>query len=140
MKAHIIENGIVVNTISVENLDFMPNLISADNGGAIGDIWDGSGFAKPEKTGAELLEEKENAFLSEVAQIKAGYSDDEIKSWDKQEAEARGWNADNSHSTPLIDAVVAVTGEDKQVFVDNVILKADLFAAAFGAALGRKRS
>ena len=33
MNAHIIENGIVVNTIEVESLDFMPNLIDGSNGG-----------------------------------------------------------------------------------------------------------
>lgn len=32
MKAHIIENGIVVNTIEVESLDFMPNLIDGSIG------------------------------------------------------------------------------------------------------------
>ena len=33
MKAHIIENGIVINTIEVESLDFMPNLIDGSIGG-----------------------------------------------------------------------------------------------------------
>lgn len=33
MKAHLIENGIVVNTIEVESLDFMPNLIDGSIGG-----------------------------------------------------------------------------------------------------------
>lgn len=33
MKAHVIENGKVVNTIVVDSLDFMPNLIEAAYGG-----------------------------------------------------------------------------------------------------------
>ena len=33
MKAHIIENNKVVNTIEVESLDFMPNLIDGSIGG-----------------------------------------------------------------------------------------------------------
>jgi hypothetical protein len=33
MQAHIIENGVVVNTIEVESLDFMPGLIEATDGG-----------------------------------------------------------------------------------------------------------
>lgn len=37
MKAHVIENGKVVNTIEVEALDLLPNLIEA-TGGDIG--WD----------------------------------------------------------------------------------------------------
>ena len=32
MRAHQIENGIVVNTIEVDSLDFMPNLIEATEG------------------------------------------------------------------------------------------------------------
>lgn len=36
MKAHIIENGIVVNTIVVDSLDFMAGLIEAPEGTGIG--------------------------------------------------------------------------------------------------------
>jgi hypothetical protein len=32
MKAHEIENGVVVNTIEVQSLDFLPNLIAGDVG------------------------------------------------------------------------------------------------------------
>ena len=48
MKAHIIENGVVVNTIEVESLDFMPNLVDGENGGAIGDGYKNGQFLKPE--------------------------------------------------------------------------------------------
>lgn len=49
MRAHIIENNTVVNTIEVESLDFMPNLIDATLGGEIGDIYDADSgtFPKP---------------------------------------------------------------------------------------------
>jgi len=33
MKAHIIEGGVVVNTIEVDSFDFMPNLVEATVGG-----------------------------------------------------------------------------------------------------------
>jgi hypothetical protein len=33
MRAHIIENGFVVNTIVVDSLDYMPNLVEATEGG-----------------------------------------------------------------------------------------------------------
>ncbi len=33
MKAHIIENGVVINTIEVDSLDFLPNLVEATDGG-----------------------------------------------------------------------------------------------------------
>jgi hypothetical protein len=47
MRAHLIQGGAVVNTIEVESLDFIPGLIAADQG-AIGDLWDGQTFTKPE--------------------------------------------------------------------------------------------
>ena len=33
MRAHQVENGVVVNTIEVDSLDFMPNLVEATEGG-----------------------------------------------------------------------------------------------------------
>lgn len=47
MRAHIIENGIVTNTIEVESLDFMPGLVDADLGGSIGDRYENGEFIKP---------------------------------------------------------------------------------------------
>jgi len=38
MRAHVIENGKVINTIEVNSLDFMPGLIEAPEGTSIG--WD----------------------------------------------------------------------------------------------------
>ena len=36
MQAHVIENNIVINTIEVDSLDFMPNLVEAPLGTGIG--------------------------------------------------------------------------------------------------------
>jgi biopolymer transport protein ExbD len=46
MRAHIIENGAVVNTVEVESLDVIPNLIAATEGG-IGWMWDGTTLTAP---------------------------------------------------------------------------------------------
>lgn len=46
MKAHVIENGVVVNTIEVDSLDFMPNLVEATEG-SIGWLYDGQTFTNP---------------------------------------------------------------------------------------------
>lgn len=47
MRAHVIENGIVTNSIEVDSLDFMPNLVDGENGGGIGDIYENGEFKKP---------------------------------------------------------------------------------------------
>lgn len=48
MIAHVIEDNIIVNTIEVDDLDILPNLISAENGGKIGDLVDGESFTPPQ--------------------------------------------------------------------------------------------
>ena len=57
MRAHIIENGIVINTINIEALDTVPELtsklIDAEQGGKVGDLWDGSTFTTPVKPTVE---------------------------------------------------------------------------------------
>lgn len=46
MNAHQIQNGIVVNTIVVDSLDVLPDLIEATHGG-IGWLWDGETLTAP---------------------------------------------------------------------------------------------
>lgn len=46
MRAHVIESGVVVNTIEVSSLDFMPGLVPATSGG-IGWLYDGVTFTNP---------------------------------------------------------------------------------------------
>lgn len=46
MKAHQIQNGVVINTIEVDSLDFLPDLIEATEGG-IGWTWDGTTLTAP---------------------------------------------------------------------------------------------
>jgi len=58
VKAHIIEGGVVVNTIEVDSFDFMPNLVDATEGG-IGWTYDGTNFTDPSAlTETELDERK----------------------------------------------------------------------------------
>jgi|TARA_R110000824_G_scaffold169353_2_gene346470 hypothetical protein len=58
MKAHVIENNVVVNTIEVDSLDFMPNLVEATEGSKGWSYVDGV-FTEPvdTTTDAELAEE-----------------------------------------------------------------------------------
>jgi len=46
MRAHIVENGVVTNTIEVDSLDAIPNSIEANIGG-IGWLWDGENLTPP---------------------------------------------------------------------------------------------
>lgn len=60
MRAHIIEDAIVTNTIEVESLDFLPNLIDASLGGAIGDRYENGEFLPllpPAKSPEEIRRE-----------------------------------------------------------------------------------
>ena len=47
MKAHVIENGVVVNSIVVDSLDFMPNLVADDGQAAIGWLYENGIFINP---------------------------------------------------------------------------------------------
>lgn len=68
MKAHVIENNVIINTIIVDSLDFMPGLISAEHGGNIGDEYcDGQFIAKPiDSEGLkDLIRKTRNGLLSQ---------------------------------------------------------------------------
>ena len=57
MKAHVIENNIVTNTIEVNSLDFMPNLVEATEGGIGWSYVDGVFTAPADKTDEEVAAE-----------------------------------------------------------------------------------
>lgn len=72
MKAHVIENGVVTNTIEVESLDVLPGLIDGSVGG-IGWTFDGTNFAPPPEpepivTPTELTKEQ---LMAELAALTA---------------------------------------------------------------------
>ena len=58
MRAHVIENGIVKNTIVVESFDLTSNLIDAEvHGGGIGWLWDGQTLTAPALTPPTIKEQ-----------------------------------------------------------------------------------
>jgi len=70
MRAHVIENNVVINTIEVESFDFMPNLIEATEGGVGWSYADGV-FTAPADTRtndekATAIRVKRNAKLAET--------------------------------------------------------------------------
>lgn len=60
-------------------------------------------------------------------------------SFTTQEKEARAWNADNTVSTPFVDALLASRnlGETKQELVDKIITKADAYTVVYADMLGK---
>jgi hypothetical protein len=71
MKAHIIENNLVVNTIEVESLDFLPNLVDGSMGGIGWTFTDGNLMPPdepqiPEETLWKNLREQRNRLLAET--------------------------------------------------------------------------
>ena len=82
MKAHLIADGKVVNTIEVESLDFMPNLVEATEGGIGWSYADGA-FTPPADTTtdeekAEILRSRRNTLLFETDHY--GLSDNTMSS------------------------------------------------------------
>ena len=74
MKAHVIENGVVVNTIEVDSLDVIPNLVEATSGG-IGWTYENGVFVHPplpaEVTNGPTKEELAAQIAALSAQIQA---------------------------------------------------------------------
>ncbi|WP_404463101.1 hypothetical protein LG331_09995 [Vreelandella aquamarina] len=105
-------------------------------------------WMRPAKTPAELLAEAQaaklaeinDAYQSELDAVLNEYPNAETKTWDKQEAEARAWDADNEAPTPLLDAVAAGRNMDKAELVQRVLAKADAWIALSGQATGKRQS
>jgi hypothetical protein len=63
MIAHVIENGVVVNTINVDSLDVLPNLVSGDVG-TIGWAYDGVNLIDPNPPTPEQIAQQQAAALA----------------------------------------------------------------------------
>ncbi|KTG26221.1 hypothetical protein AWR38_17770 [Idiomarina sp. WRN-38] len=88
---------------------------------------------------ADKLREINDAYQTELNVILREYPSAETKTWDKQEAEARAWNADNTVPTPLLDAVANARGMDKGELVRRVLAKADAWIELSGQATGKRQ-
>jgi hypothetical protein len=79
------------------------------------------------------------AFQIEARQIVKDYTQEEIDTFPVQEEEAKSYIADNTSPTPMIDAIISESGEDKAELVSRIITKSNAFRASVGKALGKKR-
>ena len=99
--------------------------------------------AIPEPELSELkaikLNEINALYQQAIATLTPTYPDDERLTFDKQEQEARAWLADNSTSTPFVDALAAGRQMGKAELVGRIIAKADAFALASGRLTGQRQ-
>ncbi len=80
------------------------------------------------------------AYQDAINTITAGYPQDEVMSWPKQEAEARAWLLDINAPTPWIDGAVAARSITKSELVDKIISNATLFARLHGELTGKRQN
>lgn len=108
-----------------------------------GPLPEGATTERPEKPFSQIkidkLGEINALYQQAIATLTPTYPDDERLTFDKQEAEARGWLADNSFPTPFVDALAAGRQMDKAELVKRIILKADAFALASGSLTGQRQ-
>lgn len=88
---------------------------------------------------ARKLAEINDSYQQAIATLTPTYPDDERLTFDKQEAEARAWLADNSTPTPFVDALAAGRQMEKAELVSRIIAKADAFALASGSLTGQRQ-
>lgn len=80
-----------------------------------------------------------SGYQAEMNQILNDYPHAETLTFDKQEREARQWQADNSVATPYIDAMLFERPLDKAELVGRILAKADAFTMASGKATGKRQ-
>lgn len=85
-----------------------------------------------------------------MTELVSGYPEREIASWPQQEKEARLWveylaavaagSAPPQPPTPMLDALSAARGVTKDRLAQTVVQKANAFAAAAGALIGKRQA
>ena len=78
-------------------------------------------------------------FADSIVVLRGDYTQAEIDTFPTQEAEANAWLLDSTVATPLLDAILAASGEVKSELVGTIVTKAAAFKLGVGTAMGRKR-
>ena len=99
--------------------------------------------AVPDPTIDELraakLDEINSTYNTATSSLVSTYPNTELLTFDKQEQEARAWDADNTAETPLVDMLALGRQMDKAELVRRILLKADAFALATGYLTGQRQ-
>lgn len=88
---------------------------------------------------AAALERINRAYGAAVAALTADYPEDEVKSWPRQEMEARAWLANAGTATPWIDHAAVGRGIAKAELIDRIMAKAAVFATLHGELTGKRQ-
>lgn len=108
------------------------------------DLWNAAAPPPPPAPTPEELKAAAHARINAaygiaVNMLTAGYPENEIASWPKQETEARAWLLDNASPTPWIDSAATARGMSKPDFIALVIGNADALAPLHGALSGKRQ-
>ena len=110
----------------------------------VGWIYDAGEFSAPpeipiDDLATQALSRINSGYQAEMGKILNDYPHAETLTFDKQEREARQWQADNSMATPYIDAMLVERPLDKAELVGRILTKADAFTMASGMATGKRQ-
>lgn len=94
---------------------------------------------KPENVRARKLAEINAKCEAALAALTLTYPERELLTFDKQEAEARAYQADSGASVPLLTSLAAGRGISVADLAGRVIAKADAFTTASGWLIGQRQ-
>jgi hypothetical protein len=102
--------------------------------------------ALPVATGSKYTGSKQDALARIDAAyrlatdaLKAGYPDDETRSWPLQETEARAWLQNPDAATPWLDAAANARSLSKAELAGRIVANAASFASAHGQLTGKRQ-
>ena len=127
MRAHVIENGVVVNTVEVESLDALPGLVAAQANEGIGWLYDGINFTSPPQP-ALLVPQEVTMRQARLALLENGLlanvqpAINSLPEPDKTKAQIE-WEYSNAlqRSNPFVDVLGAALGLSSQDLDDLFI-------------------
>lgn len=79
------------------------------------------------------------AYQDAISTLKAGYPDDETRSWPMQETEARAWLQNPDAATPWLDAAANARGLSRAELAGRIMANAAAFASAHGRLTGNRQ-
>lgn len=132
MRAHVIENGVVVNTVEVESLGVLPGLVAAQANEGIGWLYDGSNFTSPPSPTPSVPTEV-TMRQARLALLDAGLlanvqpAINSLNEPDKTKAQIE-WEYSNAlqRSNPFVTTLGTALGLDNEA-LDNLFIQANTF-------------